>query len=137
MCKQVALGMVFMAFMINSTKSVNDNLDDSHLYIRSLIEIWLQKPNLIPNRLSGAINIIDKSKTLHNIFAPDVLCGIPLQKFRCPQCITIDVTNQLHAMRWKDSKSVRSTKKTVLYTKTCSFSESNILLCKRSPNFST
>ena len=66
MCKQVALCMVFMAFMINSTKSVND---DSRLYIRSLIEIWLQKPNLIPNRLSGAINIIDKSKTLHNIFA--------------------------------------------------------------------
>ena len=37
--------------MINSTKSANDDPDDSHLYIRSLIEIWLQKPNLIPNRL--------------------------------------------------------------------------------------
>ena len=36
LCKQVALCMVFMAFTINSTKSVNDNPDDSHLYVCSL-----------------------------------------------------------------------------------------------------
>ena len=71
--------MVFMAFMINSTKSVNDDPDDSHLYIRSLIEIWLQKPNLIPNRLSGAINIIDKSK---HFIAPDVLLWDPITQFQ-------------------------------------------------------
>ena len=92
-------------------QSVNDNPDDSHLYIYVVLSKFGCKiPNLIPNRLSVAINIIDKSKTLHNIFAPDVLLWDPITQFQidlqCPQCITIDVTNQLHATRWKHGKSL-------------------------------
>ena len=69
----LALHIVLFVLMTDTSYSVKIQSECS-THIRHLIEMWLENPCIIPNRLSGsAINLVDETTTISEFVFPDVL----------------------------------------------------------------
>ena len=73
--------------------------------MEKLIKTWIENPQLIPNRLSGAVTITTERITQN----PDILIWDPITQHNisltCQHCLHSGNDNSLDATRWKDGKA--------------------------------